>query len=689
MQRFLALSVALFCVSLSAVRAEERILDFQSRITVHEDSTLTVRETIRVVCEGQNIKRGIYRDFPTDYLNRQGLRIRVGFQVREVLKDGQPEPYHQERQSNGVRVYIGKSDVSLSPGEYTYTLLYETDSQIGFFPDHDELYWNVTGNDWTFPILRASAAVELPPGAAEGISEVDAYTGPERAQGKDFTSRRNPDGTVEFASTRTLDPEEGLTILVSWGKGIIREPTRAEKTRAMIKSNTGPAIGLLAILLLVVYYLAVWIAVGRDPAAGTIIPLYSPPENLSPAAVRFIRQMGFDNQAMAAAVIDMAVKGHLEIKEKKGSWTLNRIEGSQIPLSPDEQAVDKALLGSGGTTELERSNYRTIQSALQAIQSSLRLSYEKVYFVTNAGYFAGGLLASIAILVLNLVLQSSRTESIFLGVWLSFWTLGVVFLLKQAVLAWKALFSERAGHSPGRPAPSSGPSSPSPSSPPRSSWERSSSSRDRRSCSSPFWPWPSSTGPFTSFSRLRHWRDGKSWTGSKASAFSSPSRRGTGSISPSLRRKPRNSSRSFFPTRSPLTSSRNGPRSSRTSSPGRAREERPLIIPPGMRGLPGQPPRPRHSPRHWGPRFPGRSPLPRPLPAPLPEAAAAVRRVEGAAGAAAEAGDQASIASTARFALTRISSGTVTANWRSSRDQRTFSSVILFMFGQTARSTAG
>ncbi|MCX6349132.1 MAG: DUF2207 domain-containing protein, partial [Candidatus Aureabacteria bacterium] len=311
MKRFLLGIIAFFPAIVSSAWAEETIPDYQSHITVHEDATLTVRETIQAVSEGKEIQRGIYRDFPTTYRTREGLSSRVGFQVKEVLKNGEPEPYHLENRANGIRVYIGRADVFLSPGKYKYTLIYTTNRQVGFFKDHDELYWNVTGNDWAFPILKASATVALPPGVAEGIIEVDAYTGPQGAKEKDFTSSREENGIVAFAATRKLDPKEGLTILVSWKKGLIREPTGAEKAQALVKDNPGSAVGLLAIILLVVYYLVVWVMAGRDPAQGTIIPLFSPPENLSPAAVRFIGRMGFDNKALASAVIDMAVKGIL------------------------------------------------------------------------------------------------------------------------------------------------------------------------------------------------------------------------------------------------------------------------------------------------------------------------------------------------------------------------------------------
>lgn len=70
----------------------ERILSFHSDIVIHEDSSMTVTETITVVAQGMQIKRGIYRDFPTRYWDKSGHLYTVGFHVREVLRDGRPEP---------------------------------------------------------------------------------------------------------------------------------------------------------------------------------------------------------------------------------------------------------------------------------------------------------------------------------------------------------------------------------------------------------------------------------------------------------------------------------------------------------------------------------------------------------------------------------------------------------------------
>ena len=72
----------------------EHILDFDSVIEVLGDASLTVTETITVVARQVHIKRGIYRELPTD----------ISFDVLEVLRDGLEEPYRIEDN----RIYIGE-----------------------------------------------------------------------------------------------------------------------------------------------------------------------------------------------------------------------------------------------------------------------------------------------------------------------------------------------------------------------------------------------------------------------------------------------------------------------------------------------------------------------------------------------------------------------------------------------------
>ncbi|MEX2353176.1 MAG: DUF2207 domain-containing protein, partial [Gammaproteobacteria bacterium] len=173
----LIVAMVLILFMQSALQADERILSFHSDITVNQDGSMEVEETIRVRAEQDQIRRGIYRDFPTSYHDTYGNSYRVDFQVSGVLRDGASEYYFTRPQANGVRVYIGRENVLLSPGEYTYTLSYRTNRQLGFFDDHDELYWNVTGNGWEFPIDRASARIFLPEGIPSSQVTATAYTG--------------------------------------------------------------------------------------------------------------------------------------------------------------------------------------------------------------------------------------------------------------------------------------------------------------------------------------------------------------------------------------------------------------------------------------------------------------------------------------------------------------------------------
>lgn len=217
MSRHSTLGMMLLWTSLlwqASLHADERILSYHSDISIAADATMTVDETIRVRAEGNNIRRGIYRDFPTDYSDQFGNRYVVDFSVLAVSRDGNREPFRTERRGNGVRVYIGNANVLLQPGEYTYTIRYHTNRQIGYFDDHDELYWNVTGIGWDFPIDEAGATVRLPASVSATQLAMEGYTGRFGATGQDYTVGI-ANGEVSIRTTRPLGSRESLTLVAS------------------------------------------------------------------------------------------------------------------------------------------------------------------------------------------------------------------------------------------------------------------------------------------------------------------------------------------------------------------------------------------------------------------------------------------------------------------------------------------
>ena len=220
---YYALIFFLFTIPLGA-NGLEVIDSFDSAITVHADGSMQVVETINYSNKGVQGLHGITRDFPTHYKDRWGNNVVVSFQVEEVLRDGYPVPYRVGSLANGKRIYIGDNDKVVPPGNYIYTIRYTTNRQLGYFDDHDELYWNVTGNGSRFPILQATARVTLPGVPAQEI-KAEAYTGYQDQKGHDYTAQVASDGVSSFATKRPLEPTEGLSIVVSWPKGYVPAPT--------------------------------------------------------------------------------------------------------------------------------------------------------------------------------------------------------------------------------------------------------------------------------------------------------------------------------------------------------------------------------------------------------------------------------------------------------------------------------
>jgi uncharacterized membrane protein YgcG len=431
----LGVSFATLLLAAAAAGAQhERILHFDSRIEIRADASLVVTETIRVRAAGAAIKRGIYRDFPQLYRGRWGLRQRTAFDVLQARRDGEPESFRLEPRENGQRVYLGRSGVMLAPGDYTYALTYRTDRQLGFFPDHDELYWNVTGNGWTFAMDQVTATVILPRGAAATTSE--AYTGPSGARGRDDTRSSPTDNTIQFETTRPLRPREGLTIVAAWPKGFVQAPAARDPWLNLLRDNPGVAIALVGLLLILGYYLAVWAAVGRDPAPGTIIPQYGPPKGFSPAAVRYLVDMRFDHKAFAANLISLAVKGAITLEQSTGkTYTVNKKNGA-AELLPDEKTLFQHLLDSRSSLPLQQSNHAVLRKSLARLKQDLAVKLEKTHFRANFRYWLPGLLLTLVPFALSLRTYKGG-EAWGLLLWLAIWTTGVTFLLSSTVTLWR------------------------------------------------------------------------------------------------------------------------------------------------------------------------------------------------------------------------------------------------------------
>ncbi len=441
--RLLGLLLLLLALPLAA---RERILDWHSEITVRPDGWIEVTEHIRVNAEHNQIRRGIYRDFPLK--RRPGLfePIKVEFVPVEFLRDGEPETWRLERKPDSVRIWLGRPDRYVSKGEHEYLIRYRTWPQLGHFRDYDELYWNVTGNDWAFPIDRARATVTLPRGIPLDAVHGEAYTGTVGERGKDwkaFVEPGNDGPRVRFETTRPLRLHEGLTIAVSWPKGFVAELIRAQWWQLLRRSHPElPVLGI-GLLLLLAYYGIVWYRYGRDLPGGVIHPRYRPPEGHSPASARYLRNMGYDDKTFATAIVSLAVKGYLEIVQETGwstKWVLRRT-GNTVEMAPGEQAlVNRLFAGGRGEVALTRNLRSVLKKAREAHEKSLRRDYERRFFVTNRGWALGGIGLSLAVFAMALFSLPAGllAAGVFALIWLSLWTGGVVAMSIGAWRLWRS-----------------------------------------------------------------------------------------------------------------------------------------------------------------------------------------------------------------------------------------------------------
>ena len=395
MQRLLlALLGALALLAPAKAAAEERIRYFLSDVRVERDGTLDVAETIRVRSEGETIRRGILRDFPTRYRDDGSRRVNVGFEVVGVQRDGREEPWAKEALSNGVRIRIGSPDLLLEPGDHQYVIRYRTTRQIGFFEDHDELYWNATGTGWTFPIDVAEARIRLPEAVRFGDRSI--YTGPQGSTERNAEVVAEQPGDILFRTTSPLDAGEGLTVAAAWPKGVVSPPSSGARLGWWLRDYGPPVVGLIGLLGLLAYYFQAWRRAGRGPAPGTIVPIFSPPDDMSAAEVRYVSKMSLDNRAFSAALVDCGVRGALRLREQEGgllssSKMFIEKQGASAALPAAEAGMVEKLFASTDSLLMDDANHATFQAAREALEEGLKKTHEGVLFVRNSRYSLAGL----------------------------------------------------------------------------------------------------------------------------------------------------------------------------------------------------------------------------------------------------------------------------------------------------------
>ncbi|MEQ1771703.1 MAG: DUF2207 domain-containing protein, partial [Devosia sp.] len=384
--------------------ARETINSFTQNVILATDGSIDVTETIEVNVERIEINHGIYRDIFTTLINDDKSRLRSSLKVLSVLRDGVAEPYSIENVgTNAKRIRIGDKDTWLDRRIYTYTIHYTMSRMGRTFADHDELYWNVTGNYWAFPINKVVATIQLP--SAAKISDAIGYTGVPGSTEQDVTISRGQLGsTVTFRTTRPLaafaNQSEGLTVAVSFQKGILTAPEGLTAFGFWLSDHRDVIFPSIAVLLVLAYNFFAWSAVGRDPAKGTIIPRFHPPKNFSPALAHYVSNMGFKQsgwQAFTASIFDLGVKGLIEISKPGKSLVIKVINPKPVNL-PSGEAALFSYFNTEGRLTIDKESGAEINKKKTEFVATIEKENRETWFRNNAGYSLVGIAVSVLML---------------------------------------------------------------------------------------------------------------------------------------------------------------------------------------------------------------------------------------------------------------------------------------------------
>ncbi len=414
MKRLLAV---ILLTTVWSVSAQEIIENYDVEIEVMTDRSIRVTEEITVKVEGVNISRGLFRDIKDVLVDDDGKKYRYFLDVEQVLRDGNEEPYSVSRGETETNIRIGEADVLLEHRNHTYTIVYTMRGQVRFFVDFDELYWNAIAQYWEFPIREGSVLVKLPQGAE--IIELNGYTGGYGESTKQVEPQRVNNTTATFVLTSPLDSKEGLSVSVTWNKGVIAEatPEQMAEDRVELVPEGRYTIYYLygGIIIIFLYYYLIWRRVGVDPKKGAIIPRWEVPGDLSAGPVRYIKNMGYDNEVFASSIISLAIKRHIDISKEKKKFTLTRIKHEKAqPLSTEEMVILEKLFGSSyKSIEVDQANHRTFGNALSAYRKDIKKKHKKRNFSNNYGWIVPGILLSFAVLILSMAQINDPTLPVF------------------------------------------------------------------------------------------------------------------------------------------------------------------------------------------------------------------------------------------------------------------------------------
>ena len=426
---------------------------FRADVTVLENGTLEVDEEISVNDAAVYYQHGFRRNLPiapTDrwdtryagtYKPDNGIRVKV----LEVIEDRKPVKFEQGSGYGYAQLRIGPQDAPLDSGKHHFVIRYMVYSAMIFGGQRDTLYWSSDGQDHDAPIAESIISVRVPEGIPESAIEIEPHVsgiGLSFPQGPETSLDRldHGNGPIVYRATN-VSRRQSLSVAISWPKGYVVRPQFETLQR------DGWVFAAPGALFL--YYLIVWLGLGREPKPGTMVARYEPPDGMSPAAVRFITSGTTDGRSFVAVIAQLAVRGCLRVERLNGKYKLSRLmsdRATEASLAPEELQTLKLLFEDQPEIELtgamDERNAAQNGRYVAAIHRELTDRLGGKYFTRHAGYIVLGVLATFAIALPMAITANGRdtTGAFFFTVWVLFCGLMLGMMIEMSFAsAWKAV----------------------------------------------------------------------------------------------------------------------------------------------------------------------------------------------------------------------------------------------------------
>lgn len=306
----------------------ESIQSFKTTLSVASDSSMYVEEKI-LYDFGLTDRHGIYRNIPYTKTNDENDVYKMTIDTISVRDErGVLYTTNQEKTDSEIQLRIGDANKTIT-GTHLYDIGYHVQGAFVSYSDHDELYWNITGNGWEVPIKQVDVLVTMPFKTEKEKMQLACFTGLRKSTTRDC-SIEYENGVISAYTTTALSSSEGMTIVIGFPKGLMTIQ-EAKKVNTWFKELVAKIISVVLAVLAFLWYVGLplwiiihWIRTGRDPK-GTIgqahvwfdVPKTKKGRGLTPAETGTLVDETADLKDIVATLVDLARRGYIKIIEKK------------------------------------------------------------------------------------------------------------------------------------------------------------------------------------------------------------------------------------------------------------------------------------------------------------------------------------------------------------------------------------